>query len=155
MLWGLGQPGSILADEGIGEDSKLSCDGDEGKLWWFSGGGHALVESFHVGIEAPCGEGGEIEDPTDVGATAPDDADTVALAGLVGDRRQAREHGDLLDGALAELGQAGEQGCSDNKADTGDRGQDGIAPGQAIIDLDALEDRRIERCDILVSALDI
>ena len=154
MFWSYGQPHSILADEGIGENGKFPGDGDDCELWWFSCGDHALVERFHIDVEARRSEGGKIEDSPYVGATAPDDPHTLALAGLVSNRSKARKHGDLLDGAAAELRQAGEQGCGYHKADTRDRGQDSVAPGQAVIDVDALKDRRIWRCRNFTVAAD-
>jgi len=99
-------------------------------------------------------EGREIENAAYSRATAPDDANAVALARLVGDRSEAGQHTDLLGGQAADLSKAGDEGGRDRKTEARDRGQDGITPGQPVVGLDALEDLAVERCEILVSSDD-
>src|SRR5215216_3985888 len=96
MFGAVGLPHSAFADEDVGEHDELSGDGNDGELGGFSGGDEAIEEGFHIGVEAGGGDGGEIEDAPYVGSAAPDDADTLALAGLISDGGEAGQHADLL-----------------------------------------------------------
>src|SRR5688572_24660437 len=70
IFWRLQLPGSILADERIGEDDELAGNRDEGGLGRFASGSQPLVEGADVGIKPGCREGGEIEGPSQAWAPA-------------------------------------------------------------------------------------
>src|SRR5438105_6561799 len=96
MFGAVGLPHSAFADEDVGEHDELSGDGNDGELGGFSSGDEATEEGFHIGVKAGGGDGGEIEDAPYVGLAAPDDADALALAGLISDGGEAGQHADLL-----------------------------------------------------------
>src|ERR1700690_4301718 len=89
-------PGSVLGDEGIGEDDKLSRDRDESDLGFFATLPQASVKRLQSGVPLTSADGGEVEHSAEGGATSPNNAFAVVFARLVGDRRKASEHGDLL-----------------------------------------------------------
>src|SRR5580700_5936784 len=122
-------PVSVFGDESICEDDELSGNGDQGDLWRFSMLSQALVEGLHVGIKARGAERGEIEDAAHDGASAPDDAEPITLAGLIRDWGEAGEHGDLLGGRAADLGEASKESCRDRKAEAWDRSEDSVTLG--------------------------
>ena len=54
-------PGSILTDEGIGENDEFSHDGGEGDFGLFSAGDEAVIEGFERWIASSGGNGCHIE----------------------------------------------------------------------------------------------
>src|SRR5580658_5925512 len=133
MVWHAQLPGSIFADECVGEDNELSGDGDESEFWRFSSGPETLIEGLHISVKACGAEGCEIEDAAHGWASAPDDANAVTFARLICNRGNAGQHADLLGRGAADLGQAGDEGGGGREPEARDRGQDGIAPGQAVV----------------------
>src|SRR5271166_6567938 len=145
MFWGMRLPSSIFTDEGIRQDHELSGNGDEDGLGGLSLCDESLEERLEGGIEPGCGESGQIKGTAHGGPSSPDDAHSFTFTRVVGDRREAGQRSDLCSTAAAELGQAGDEGCRDHRAETRNRGQDRIASGQAVVGLDASHDLALDR----------
>jgi hypothetical protein len=137
-------PGSILADDGVGENCELSHDGGDGDFGLFSAGHEMIVEGFQVRIVPSGAVGWHMESGPDVGPSASDSAGFAALAAVVGDGGEADDHGDLFGGELAEFDHAGDEGESGARADAGDRGEDFEATGKGGIDVDPVTDFGLE-----------
>src|SRR5215471_10269922 len=132
-------PGPVLVDERVGQDNKLSCHSDEGGFGCFAVVNQAFIEVFGSGIEAFCGEGGEIEDTPQGRPSAPNDTTPIALAGVIGDRSKPRQHGNGLGITSSKFGQAGKKRCGNNKAKARNGDQDLIPPGETLVSADAFE----------------
>src|SRR5690349_19373861 len=77
IFWAVRLPESVLDDEGIGEDDELAGHRDDGDLGGLAVSDKAIEEGFHIGIEAGCRDGGEIQNAPHVGSATPDDADAL------------------------------------------------------------------------------
>src|SRR5690606_19512893 len=141
--WGFAV-GPVCRDEGIGEDDELSHDGGEGEFSGFAPGDEAVVAGLEAGLVAGGGEGGHVEGVAWSHAATVDVALALAVAAVVGDRREAGEPGGGLARALAQLAEAGEQRGGDDRTDAGDGVQEGLPGGEAGIGGDAARDAGTE-----------
>ena len=107
-----------------------------------------LGEGCEVGVVRAGGERRHVEGVSDARTPTLDGAVTDAFAALASDRCDAGEHGRLLAGAGAELGEVGDQDGGGDRSDAWDRGQDGIAAGKRRFGLDPLFDLGIKPFDM-------
>ena len=80
---------------------------------------------------ACCAKSCEIENPPDAFSAAIDDADALALAGIIGDWSEACEHGGLFAAQGAEFGEMGDERGGDKEADAWDGSEDIITCAEA------------------------
>src|SRR5258706_3984598 len=131
--WWLGLPRAVLGNERIGENDEFSRDGDEGDLVRPSCGDESIVKGGHCRIASFCAEGAQIQNPAYRGASASDGTLTVSRSGLIGDRSQAREHGDLLSRASSKLGHAGDERGGGYWSHATDRKQDRVTARAGVL----------------------
>ena len=117
-------PFSQAADEGVGEDEKLSHDCHDGDLGGFSGFDHSLVFGLEFGVQSDGVEGGHVESLSGSWAPAPDGSLRMGLAAVPWDRRQTYEAGGLGVPETPELGRLAHQHICGSLADAWNARQD-------------------------------
>src|SRR5882762_8815521 len=113
-----------------------------------------MEEDFNVGVETAGRDGGEVEDFANDCSAAPDGAHAVTLTGIVGDGSKACKRAGLFVADGSKLGQACDERFGDDRTEAWDRGENGIALGQAVIGLDAFECLAPDRGDMDGQLLD-
>src|SRR6185312_15419513 len=115
-----GLPWFCVSGDGVEDGEELAHAGDHGNHLWLTGGDEMKPESTDGGVVADGGHGGEEEGGADGAASAADEGLAAPTAGLAGEGCDADEAGDLAAVEAAELGQFGDQGAGDDRADARD-----------------------------------
>src|SRR3954462_7640386 len=145
---GLGLPEDAIAQHGVQGCDHLAHDGDDDDLGLLARRGEAITEGFESGVVAASPEGGHVEDVTHRHAAAVDAAMSPELAAIEVVWGETDEGGDLLAAHAAELGQQGDEGEGEHRADAWHRGQARVTPREIGIGGDHLGQALVEEPDI-------
>jgi hypothetical protein len=133
-------PCPIFSDEGAGKNDKLAHDGGQGELGLFALGAKPGVEGFHVRVVGDGGNRRHVKGAPDMGASALDAAQALAVRGIGVEGNDARKRRGFCGWKLAKLGQAAGEGCRANKPDPLDGDENIVAAFQGGIVFDKRRD---------------
>src|SRR3954454_13103720 len=141
---GLGLPGGAVAQHGVQGGDHLAHDGDDDDLGLLARRREAITEGFESGVVAARTEGGHVEDVADRHAAAVDAAMSSELAAIEVVWGETDEGGNLLAAHAAELGQQGDEGEGEHRADAWHGGQALVAASKIRLGGDHLGEALVE-----------
>ena len=98
-----GVQGRICFDHGVHDREQFAHAGDDDDLGGLSGHFEALRKGLDCRIASHRGHRGHVQDGSDIGAAAPDEALSAMLAAVVCQRRDAHQFGDFAPIELAQF----------------------------------------------------
>jgi len=147
-------PWDSFAKHCVEQCDELSHARDEGDHFEFSIGHQSLVKVFDDGIVLGGGNGGHVEDGSDIAPAGVDGAFSGVSSGVAVEGRHADERADLPSPDAAQFDEAGQEGGAEDRADTRRRAQEFVDPVHIVIGFDQLLDLLIEQADLLVQGFE-
>jgi hypothetical protein len=123
LSMGLRCPGRVCLDHGVHDREQFSHAGDDDDFGGLSGHFETLRKGLDCRIAAHYGHCGHVQDGSNIGAAAPDEALSSMRATVICQRSDAHQFGDFAPIELAQLRALGQQSHTGDCADSGNATQ--------------------------------